>query len=418
MDSKNYSTRYTKQRRFLLIFPLLTLPFITLMFWAFGGGKKNSDAIKLKESLGLNVKLPDAKLKDDKGLNKLSFYERAAVDSIKLLEAKKLDPYWKSANDIDQGTITSENRIVPDFGLNENKSKVYQKLEDLKKALNESSQQTGLKEKTDDYRNAVKAYAPALEEQRLKTIMQQMKENKTEDPELTQLNNMLDKILAIQHPEEQKPDQGTFSKKTLSVKKKKKDVGVSLLKNDESNSEEKDTLNRYEMGNAFYSTETDFNNDDSIMNNAIEAIIPETQTIVAGSTIKLIITNDARIGNTTLPAGTLMYGMTSLANERLKITIKSIRFANSILPVSLNVYDMDGQEGIYIPGSINRTVTKESANNAIGGINTTTLNPSIGAQAEIAGIEAAKTLFSKKIKLVKMTIKAGYKVLLKDNHDK
>jgi hypothetical protein len=86
--------------------------------------------------------------------------------------------------------------------------------------------------------------------------------------------------------------------------------------------------------------------------------------------------------------------------------------------VSLNVYDMDGQEGIYIPGSINRTVTKESANNAIGGINTTTLNPSIGAQAEIAGIEAAKTLFSKKIKLVKMTIKAGYKVLLKDNHDK
>ena len=79
---------------------------------------------------------------------------------------------------------------------------------------------------------------------------------------------------------------------------------------------------------------------------------------------------------------------------------------------------MDGQEGIYVPGSINRTVAKESANNAIGGIGTTTIDPSLGAQAASAGIEAAKTLFSKKMKLIKMTIRAGYKVLFKDNHDK
>lgn len=79
---------------------------------------------------------------------------------------------------------------------------------------------------------------------------------------------------------------------------------------------------------------------------------------------------------------------------------------------------MDGQEGIYIPGSINRTVAKESADNAIGGMNATTMDPSIGVQAASAGIAAAKSLFSRKIKLVKMTVRAGYKVLLKDNHDK
>lgn len=79
---------------------------------------------------------------------------------------------------------------------------------------------------------------------------------------------------------------------------------------------------------------------------------------------------------------------------------------------------MDGQEGIYIPGSINRTVAKESANNAISGMSATTVDPSLEAQAASVGIEAAKTLFSKKVKLIKMTVKAGYKGLLKDDNNK
>lgn len=79
---------------------------------------------------------------------------------------------------------------------------------------------------------------------------------------------------------------------------------------------------------------------------------------------------------------------------------------------------MDGQQGLYVPGSINRSVAKESANNAVSGIGTTTVDPSIGAQAASAGIEAAKTLFTKKVKLIKLTVKAGYKILLKDSHEK
>ena len=38
------------------------------------------------------------------------------------------------------------------------------------------------------------------------------------------------------------------------------------------------------------------------------------------------------------------------------------------------------------------------------------------AQATTAGIQAAKGLLSKKIKLVKVTVKAGYRVLLKDGN--
>ena len=38
------------------------------------------------------------------------------------------------------------------------------------------------------------------------------------------------------------------------------------------------------------------------------------------------------------------------------------------------------------------------------------------AQAASAGIEAAKGLFSRKAKLIKVIIKSGYQILLRDNH--
>jgi len=44
------------------------------------------------------------------------------------------------------------------------------------------------------------------------------------------------------------------------------------------------------------------------------------------------------------------------------------------------------------------------------------MNQSLKAQATNAGIQAAKGLFSKKIKLVRVTVKAGYKILLKDDN--
>ncbi|MBA2563227.1 MAG: conjugative transposon protein TraM, partial [Chitinophagaceae bacterium] len=107
-----------------------------------------------------------------------------------------------------------------------------------------------------------------------------------------------------------------------------------------------------------------------------------------------------------------------LNGERLAIKINSIRYRNSLFPVELSVFDLDGLDGIYIPGAITRDVAKQSADRAAQQIDLTTINPSISAQAASAGIEAAKTLFSKKVKLVKVTVKAGYQVLLRDEKQK
>jgi conjugative transposon TraM protein len=147
-------------------------------------------------------------------------------------------------------------------------------------------------------------------------------------------------------------------------------------------------------------------------------VIHETQTVVNGSTVKLRLVKDIFINGVLIPKDNFLFGTASLNGERLNIKISSIRFHNSLFPVELSVYDMDGISGIYIPGAITRDVAKQSADRATQGLGLTTLDPSIGAQAANAGIEAARSLVSKKVKLIKVTLKAAYQVLLKDEQQK
>jgi conjugative transposon TraM protein len=115
-----------------------------------------------------------------------------------------------------------------------------------------------------------------------------------------------------------------------------------------------------------------------------------------------------------VPKGNFLFGQAALNGERLNIKINNIRYQNSLFHVGLSVYDLDGMHGIYIPGAITRDVAKQSADRAIQGFGLTSLDPSLGEQTVSAGIETARNLISKKVKLKKVTVKAGYRVLLKD----
>ena len=414
MKRTNHSVKFARQRRFLLVLPLLTLPFITLMFWAFGGGKGNSAMAGPNVHAGINLKLPDAKLKDDKALTKLSFYQQAALDSAKTREAEKLDPYWGKLSGDSNHAINNLN----DYGLEANKAKVYDKLDELKKVLDNAEQTSKYSRQLNAGEHVPISYSSARDIDRLQTSMQQIQTNGTEDPEITQLNAMLDKIQVIQNPDKVSYVTRQSNDKSFAVKTKKVKADISLLKSNNTTTLTYDTIIQSDQHNAFYGLANSDVVNDSLQNNSIECLVPETQTIVAGSTVKLVLSNDVTINDMSLPSGTLVYGTASISNERLKIAIASIRYENSILPVSLNIYDLDGQEGIFIPGSISTTVAKESANKTIGSMDATLVDPSIGAQAASAGIEAAKTLVGKKVKLIKVTIKSGYKVLLKDSKEK
>ena len=433
---KQHSQKFLRKRKLLIVMPLLVLPFVTLLFWALGGGKA-SGGNEQQVQEGLNMQLPDASFKEDKTLDKLSYYEKASSDSAKVYELMKNDPYYRSGEETDTSTLLHNDssliaikhnnyndRYVNRSAYNNstysdpNEAKVYNKLAELNKAL-ETAPTQDAKAENNNSGSANTTNINGRDVNRLEQMMQTMNQKDSADPEMQQLNNVMDKIIDMQHPErvQEKIKQTSAVRKgqVFAVSANSQSTPVSFFGNG-SNKKFNDTSRKFNQQNNFYSLEdaSTFNDNQ----NAIEAVVHETQTIVDGSTVKLRLVNDVYINGVLIPKNNFVFGTASLSGERLDININSIRYKNSLFPVELSAFDMDGMAGIYIPGAITNDVAKQSADRAVQDIGFTSINPSVGIQAASAGIEAAKTLFSKKVKLIKVTVKAGYQVLLHDEKQK
>jgi conjugative transposon TraM protein len=153
---------------------------------------------------------------------------------------------------------------------------------------------------------------------------------------------------------------------------------------------------------------------DSLAENMIAAVVDGAQTLVSGEGVAMRTTEDAVIGAVRVPKGTALAGKATLSGERLLISINSVRIGSQVVPVALEVVDMDGMTGVRVKGSINRDISKESADEAVGSLGVTSVDPGVAGQATAAGIHAAKSLLSRKIRLVRVGLPAGYRVLLRN----
>ena len=426
MEQKTKSLKMLRQRKLLVVLPLLVLPFITVMFWAFGGGKMEAANSQAAEKKGFNIKLPDANLKEGLPLDKMNYYDQATLDSIKLDELIKKDPNYLSQSfqiDSTEGSSGVVSR-KGNTGLNTsvyrdpNEEKVHQKLEALQKAINTPVTPPAQNRDFDIYAKSNETSTHSNDVDRLEQMMHSMNgQSGDQDPELQQLSGMLESILDIQHPDRMQEKLKKASEaqrgQVFAISTRTQEDNISSLQSAPVNA----TAFAGQSGhNGFYSLDQPASVD--YVQNAVEAVIHENQTVVNGSTIKLRLTNDIFINGIKIPKDNFLFGVASLKGERLSITISSLRYKNSLFPVDLSVYDMDGLLGIYIPGAINRDVAKASADRSMQTLGVASLDDSWGAQAAGAGIEAAKSLLSKKVKLVKVVIKAGYQVLLRDEKQK
>jgi conjugative transposon TraM protein len=430
MNKVQRSQAFLRKRKMMMVLPLLVIPFLTMAFWALGGGKGADKKVIAAQHQGLNLQLPNANLKDDAKADKMSFYDQAAKDSLKLAEQMRNDPYFRNqdsmqqvySNDLKEITQHSAEKFNQ-YGMTQagglktspyDKSgtaaeeKVMKKLADLNKVINQPEQTISQNDTEENYRNNAD-YTFGNDVNRLENMMKLMSDKGTDnDPEMMQLENTLDKILDIQHPERVKDRIKEKSVKNKDVvypvSKTVRKENISLL----------DTGKERKTASGFFGLENESSLSD--YQNAIEAVVHENQVLVNGAVVKLRLSNDVYINGAFIPKGNFVFGTASLNAERLEIEINSIRYNQSLYPVKLEVYDIDGLPGIYIPGAITRDVAKQSADNSLQMMELATLDPSLKAQAAAAGISAAKSLISRKVKQVKVMVKAGYKVLLRDKN--
>ena len=151
--------------------------------------------------------------------------------------------------------------------------------------------------------------------------------------------------------------------------------------------------------------------------NTIPACSSESQTLEQGGRVKLRLLAPLQAGSVTVPANSLVTGTADIRGERLDILVSSIEYAGNIIPVQLATYDIDGQRGIFVPGSESRTAAKEVLGDVSQGMGgSISFAGSAGQQVAMdltRGVLQGGTRFiSQRVKAVKVKLKAGYKVLL------
>lgn len=151
--------------------------------------------------------------------------------------------------------------------------------------------------------------------------------------------------------------------------------------------------------------------------NTISACIHSNQTITDGQSVRLRLLEAMRVADKVIPRNTVVVGAARVQGERLDIGLSSIEYEGTIIPVELSVFDSDGQEGIFIPGSMEIDAVKEIAAN-MGSSLGSSINISTDAGAQLASdlgkgvIQGTSQYIAKKMRTVKVHLKAGYKVLL------
>ena len=156
--------------------------------------------------------------------------------------------------------------------------------------------------------------------------------------------------------------------------------------------------------------------------NTISACIHGNQTITDGQSVRLRLLEAMRIGEKEIPRNSVIVGAARLQGERLGITLKSIEHNGMIIPTDLAVYDNDGQEGISVPQSMEVDAAKEVGANMGSSLNSS-INISSNAGAQLASdlgksvIQGASQYISKKMRTVKIHLKAGYRVMLYQEKD-
>ena len=160
----------------------------------------------------------------------------------------------------------------------------------------------------------------------------------------------------------------------------------------------------------------------TIAKNTIAAVVANDQSVINGQAVRLRLTEPMWVGNALIPRNTPLVGVARLQGERLEVAITSIEANGSVYEVDLTVYDSDGQEGINIPNSMESDALHEIGAN-MGSTMGSSINLTTNTGAQIASdvgrglINGVSQYLNKKLRTVKVHLKAGYRVMIRQPED-
>ena len=423
---KQLSPQDKEKLKKAIVFSAMGILFVLFMWLVF---KPSSDEKKkAEEQIGLNddipqasnLDLPDDKLKaytlgtdEEKEKNQqgmigslYDYFDRESENRNEALSAYKTDnddPMLKSVNQYQETTRMLQAFNEPPAHDPEKEelwrevTELRDKFIELEESKNEEDDHIALMEKS--YQLAAK-------------YMPQNQQTATTNPLETAVEREMDEPLPNAHTKaEAKTKEPTFT-----VLPEMKNVVSSLYQEVPDSvfmAEQLQERNRY-----FFSGTNNIN--EGLDKNTLKVSVHETITIKDGEAVRLRLLETARVANLHLPKNKLLTAIAKIQGNRLTLSVTSIEQQGRIIGVNLSAYDMDGQQGIFIPNHEEMNAVKEVVAGMGQSAGTSfTFNSSAGQQlAADAGkgvMQGASQYINKKMREVKVTLKSGHLLYLTDN---
>ena len=405
-----------QKRKKLVIFPLMFIAFAAAMYFIFMPSSQEE-----KERKGLNTDLPIPK--NEIIGDKKAAYEMELFGKKKNKQTLSLEDYGIKPDTVKSKIITNSNgeynsRKAPQSSIRSS-AEAYKKVnDDLISFYNQPK--TGSREK--ELEKQIEMLRAELEE----------KENTDSVSRVDQQLKLMEesyKLAAKYMPQgqveqlEQHQDKDIVPEPLL--KENRNIVPVAKLGTNETSAlqqqvEDSVFLSKYSqpVNTGFYTAGTDEDNRETSPN-TIKACVYNDQVIVSGQNVKIRLLEQVKAGRLTIPVNEIVTGVATIRGERLNITISSLEYSGRIIPVEISVHDTDGQQGIFIPGSVETTALKEvTASMGQGAGTSISINQGTTAGQQLAAdvgrslIQGASQYVSKKLRTTKVTLKAGHRLLL------
>ena len=393
---KRLSGEEILRRRKYIVIPVFVLVFLAVLYWIFAPSGDNGETVA--GGSGFNVNVPDPAAVQLEG-NKTDVYERQQVRREK---DRRMQSLSDLAGRLLEGKGQTDSVSGPDGSIRQS-ADTYERITEQLESFYETPQGTAdgtLKEKVDEL-------SLRLEEAEAENRRAESRERMME-----QSYRMAARYLTP-NPEGS-PGEAKEEEKPEPVPVSRAESGTT------SALEQPLTDSAFVASLAVernYGFNTAVGSSYRMGMNTIPACISENQTLEQGGRVKLRLLEPLQAGSVTVPANSLVTGTADIRGERLDILVSSIEYAGNIIPVELATYDIDGQRGIFVPGSESRTAAKEvlgDVSQSMGG--SISFAGSAGQQVAMdltRGVLQGGTRFiSQRVKAVKVKLKAGYKVLL------
>lgn len=383
LKPKNTAER-EKMKKYLVVFPLMFISCIASIWLIFAPGE-NED----KTNGGANTELPDGSTEGIEG-NKIAAYEAQAH----LEETEQ-----RNAQAVQLEAVTDSIAVPQDTVSNEVQSsaEAYQQVQASLQDFyipedNSAAQMAELQARIDE----LEAQNAMAQQSQQPNEMELMEQSYKLAAQYLGTGNGGQQAEIVDEPEK--------DRKVMPVNQVNRNVVSSLSGS---------TDNTRSFSTAVGTKRTNFKN-------TISACVATDQSVTDGQSVRLRTLEPMWIGSSLLPKNTSIVGVARLQGERLEIKIENVEALGCIMEVDLSVYDSDGQEGINIPNSMESYALHEIGAN-MGSTMGSSINLTTNAGAQLASdvgkglINGVSQYLNKKLRTVKVHLKSGYKIMLKQN---